>query len=90
MIVSPTLLTFSDLSQLHSSQDHLRVLIVAWSASAFGISEHVLWQYLPELRMTMVFLAVARLHCRHLATSGRKKVLDVQFFCLTILDLELF
>ena len=48
MVVPSTLLTWSDLFLLHSSQDHLKVLIVAWSASAFGSFEHVLWQYLPQ------------------------------------------
>ena len=55
MVVPPTLLTWSDLSLLHSSQDHLKVLIVAWSASAFGSFEHVLWQYLPQLSQCGVF-----------------------------------
>ena len=73
MVVPPTLLILSDLSLLHSSQDHLKVLIVAWSASVFDNFEHVLWQYLPQLSHDsgVVFLAIARLHRRHLAKSGR-------------------
>ena len=65
MVVPPTMLTWSDLSLLHSSQDHLNVLFVAWSASAFGNFEHVLWQYLPQLSHDsgVVFFAIALLHC---------------------------
>ena len=77
MVVPPALLTWSDLSLVHSSQDPRKVLFVTCSASAFGSFEHVLWQYLPQLSHDkgVVFHAIARLHCRHLATSERYIVL---------------
>ena len=73
MVVPPTFLTWSDLSLLHSLQDHLKVFIVAWSASAFGSFEHVLWQYLQQMSHDsgVVFLVSVSLHSPHLATSGR-------------------
>ena len=73
MVVPPTLLTWSDLYLLHSAQEHLTVLIVASSASAFGSFEHALWQYLPQLSSHdsgVVILVIACLHFAHLGTSG--------------------
>ena len=49
MALLSTLLAWSDLSLLYSSQDHRKVLFVAWSASAFGIFEHFIFQYLSQL-----------------------------------------
>ena len=73
MVVPLTLLTWSDLSLLFSSQYRLKVLLVAWSASAFGSFEHVLWQYLLQLSHDngVVFFAIVRLYCKHFVTNGR-------------------
>ena len=75
MVVPPTLLTWLDLSLLQSSYDHLKVLFVAWSASAFGRFEHVLWQHLPQLSHdngVVFFFTIDFLYCRHLATNRRR------------------
>ena len=73
MVVPPTLLTWLDMFLLHSSQDHLKVLIVAWSVSTFGSFDYVLWQYLPQLSHDngVVFFAIVRLYCKHFVTNGR-------------------